>query len=52
MPLITEHTERREISKRERLEKILREAAEQSERGKIPSLSEPATFEKAVEENF
>lgn len=52
VPLITEHTERREISKRERLEKILREAAEQSERGKIPSLSEPAAFEKAMEENF
>lgn len=52
VPLITEHTERREITKRERLEKIIREAAEQSERGKIPSLSEPIDFEKAVEENF
>lgn len=52
IPLITEHTERREITKRERLEKILREAAEQSERGKIPSLSEPIDFEKAVTENF
>lgn len=52
VPLITEHTERREITKRDRLEKILREAAEQSERGKIPLLSEPTTFEKAVGENF
>lgn len=52
VPLITEHTERREITKRDRLEKILREAAEQSERGRIPSLSEPIDFEKAVEENF
>lgn len=52
VPLITEHTERREITKRDRLEKILREASEQSERGKIPSLFEPTTFEKAVAENF
>lgn len=52
VPLITEHTERREITKRDRLKKILREAAEQSERGKIPSLSEPIDFEKAIAENF
>lgn len=52
IPLIAEHSECREITKRERLEKILREAAEQSERGKIPSLSEPITFEKAVAETF
>lgn len=52
VPLITERTERREMTKRDRPEKILREAAEQSERGKIPILKEPIDFEKAVTENF
>ncbi len=41
VPLITKHTERDELTKRDRLERILKEAAEQSERGKIPTLSEP-----------
>ncbi|MBI4995030.1 16S rRNA (uracil(1498)-N(3))-methyltransferase [Candidatus Peregrinibacteria bacterium] len=52
VPLITERTEREQLSKRDRLEKIIREAAEQSERGKTPSLSEPIIFEKAVMEIF
>lgn len=52
VPLITEHTQRRDFSKRERLEKIMREAAEQSERGKIPVLKESIDFEKIVVENF
>lgn len=49
VPLITERTERREISKRERLEKILKEAAEQCERGKIPELKAPVEFELAIQ---
>lgn len=50
--LITERTERKNIPKRERFLKILQEAAEQCERGKIPKLLEPTPFEKAVEEKF
>jgi 16S rRNA (uracil1498-N3)-methyltransferase len=49
VPLITERTERREIPKRDRLLKILKEAAEQSERGKIPELKEPVEFERAIQ---
>lgn len=49
IPLITERTERREIPKRERLEKILKEAAEQCERGKIPELKAPVEFELAIQ---
>lgn len=48
MPLITERSERREITKRERLEKILREAAEQSQRGKIPVLKNEISFTDAL----
>lgn len=44
VPMITEFTERKELSKRERLERILREAAEQCERGKIPELRDPVEF--------
>lgn len=47
-PIITERTERSEITKPERLEKILMEAAEQSERGKLPRLGEVQKFEDAV----
>lgn len=50
VPMITERTERSEISKRQRLTKILREAAEQCERGKIPELAETINFENAVSE--
>ena len=49
VPLVTERTERREIPKRERLFKILREAAEQCERGKIPELKEPLDFDRAIQ---
>lgn len=48
VPLVTERTERREISKSDRLEKILREAAEQCERGKIPELLPIQKFQEAV----
>jgi 16S rRNA (uracil1498-N3)-methyltransferase len=48
VPLITEFTERAEISKYERLGKILREAAEQSERGKIPVLRTETKFADAI----
>lgn len=51
VPLITSHTERRVLSKPDRLKKILCEAAEQSERGKIPELLEPMDFEKAIARN-
>ena len=37
-PLLTEHTEGESLRKRERMEIILKEAAEQSERGQIPIL--------------
>lgn len=48
VPLIAQHTERAAISKRNRLEKILREAAEQSERGKIPTLAGEMNFQSAL----
>lgn len=48
VPLVTERTERSEITKPERLLKILMEAAEQSERGKLPRLVEVQKFEDAV----
>lgn len=48
VPLITERTERREVSKRDRMEKILKEAAEQCERGKIPELSEAQKLDDAL----
>lgn len=51
VPLITERTERKSISKKERLQKILKEAAEQSGRGKIPELKEPVSFEKVLIES-
>lgn len=49
IPLVTERTERREIPKRDRLEKILKEAAEQCERGKIPELREPFDFNRTIQ---
>lgn len=52
VPLITEFTERTEISKYERLGKILREAAEQSERGRIPVLRTETKFADALGEKF
>lgn len=50
VPLVTKHTEREDFPKRDRLERILKEAAEQSERGKIPTLSETISFNSAIAE--
>lgn len=47
VPMTTERTVKLGF-KRERLEAIMREAAEQSGRGKIPSLADPMTFTEAV----
>lgn len=46
MPLITDRTERKVLGKEERLQRILKEAAEQSGRGKVPNLLEARKFEK------
>lgn len=48
VPVISEFCEREFLSKRERLEKILREAAEQCERGKIPVLRKEINFIEAL----
>jgi len=48
VPLITARTVKLDIRK-DRLEKIIKEAAEQSGRGVMPVLREPADFSKAVE---
>ncbi len=50
VPMITERTVKLGF-KRERLETIMREAAEQSGRGKIPTLSEPMSFEQALSDS-
>ena len=47
IPLITARTVKLDIRK-ERLEKIIKEAAEQSGRGIAPVLNEPIDFEKAI----
>lgn len=52
IPLITDRTEQRFLRRRERLEKILRESAEQSGRGRIPVLDEPMRFEEVLEKYF
>lgn len=49
VPLITERTERKEISKITRLSRVLQEAAEQSGRGMIPKLLSPTTFNECLE---
>jgi len=49
VPIITERTVKLDIRK-DRLEKIIREAAEQSGRGTVPVLHEPIDFGKAVSE--
>lgn len=48
VPMVTEHTERVELPKPERLLRILKEAAEQCERGKIPRLLSPVKFVEAI----
>ena len=46
VPLITERTERQSLSKIDRLQRILKEAAEQSGRGIVPKLSEIKILKK------
>ncbi|MGE3279197.1 MAG: 16S rRNA (uracil(1498)-N(3))-methyltransferase [Candidatus Altimarinota bacterium] len=48
-PLITERTEVKELRKLDRLERIVKEAAEQSGRTKLPIINEPITFQKIVQ---
>ncbi len=48
VPIVSERTERVSLNKFDRLEKILREAAEQSERGKIPELKGIVKFHEAL----
>lgn len=43
-PLVTAHCELRELRRRDRMEQILKEAAEQSERGKVPVLGPLVTL--------
>lgn len=45
VPIITERTEAQSIRKLERLQRIICEAAEQSERGITPELAEPITLD-------
>jgi len=47
VPMITERTEKLGLN-RERLEKVLKEAAEQSERGIIPKLGDAQNFEDII----
>lgn len=49
VPLITEHTQRRQLSKPDRLHRILIEAAEQSERGKVPELLPETDFNSQLD---
>lgn len=51
VPIATSRTERRQISNEDRLKRILREAAEQSERGRIPALRNPSEFERALSDD-
>lgn len=50
VPLISDRTERKALGKLERLHRILKEAAEQSGRGKVPELLEEKKFEKIFNE--
>ncbi|MFA6550676.1 MAG: RsmE family RNA methyltransferase [Candidatus Gracilibacteria bacterium] len=49
VPLITKRTERESLHKLPRLERILKESAEQSGRGIIPVLKEPVKTQKLLE---
>ncbi len=51
VPLITARTEKQSLQKVDRLERIIREAAEQSGRSTLPVLEEPRKFSKILEEN-
>lgn len=54
VPIITERSVVRDCkirqNKMERWRQIIQEAAEQSQRGKVPEVSPPTTFEKALED--
>lgn len=49
VPIVSAYCQRRELPKRDRLERILQEAAEQSERGIIPVLGFDTEFKKIIE---
>ncbi len=49
VPMITQRTIKKDV-KQERLQEIAKEAAEQSGRGLIPSVSEPMMFEEAIKQ--
>ncbi len=55
VPMFTQHTVVRGAAamdkRRERLERIIREAAEQSHRGRLPQLAAPLPFEEACKES-
>src|SRR3989338_10864771 len=51
-PLITERTELRDLRKPERLRAILKEAAEQSERSRMPLLGEMVSLKKILEKGL
>ena len=55
VPVFTQHTVVRGAAvvskRRERLERIIREAAEQSHRGRLPQLAAPLSFEEACQES-
>ena len=51
-PILTQHCEAQELRKRERMEHILKEAAEQSERGRIPVLGPEIRFEIVLEHGW
>lgn len=51
-PLITANCEAQEMRKRERMEHILKESAEQSERGKIPVLGPEISFKDVLEQGW
>jgi 16S rRNA (uracil1498-N3)-methyltransferase len=50
VPLLSDRTERKALGKIERLHRILKEAAEQSGRGKVPELLEEKKFEKIFDD--
>ncbi|MEK9132600.1 MAG: RsmE family RNA methyltransferase [Patescibacteria group bacterium] len=52
VPMFSEFCERESLSKRERLARILREAAEQCERGKIPTLKKEIKFAEALNQDL
>lgn len=49
VPLVTQRTERKVLFKVDRLQRILKEAAEQSGRGILPELRDPCKLEKVFE---